>query len=115
MSGPMSKSPDLEDLEKKATNLRKLISLSSLTIAPLEADFNEATRHWRESGKSQFWSRTAIRCLCAAIEARLFSFRKMAEELAIVSGVQFDKEETEILTERRSAIGANGVHVIRSK
>ena len=52
----------------------------------------------------------AIRCLCAAIEARLFTFRKMAEKDALVTGVTFDPKEIEILTEQRITV-TNGVQM----
>jgi hypothetical protein len=39
----------------------------------------------------------------------------MAERMATVSGVQFDKDELEILIEQRTVKGPNGVQVVRPK
>ena len=72
-----------------------------LVIEPLDSDYNRAIEQWRKDTSSQFWSRTVIRCLCADIEARLFMLRKMAEKLAAVSGVKFDADELEILSEQK--------------
>lgn len=109
----MSKPTSLAGLEKQHAELQRLINRSSLTIDPLVSDFSHAVGQWRQDRTSQFWSRTAIRCLCAAVEARLFTFRKMAEEMALVSGVQFNREEVEILTEQKASIGPKGILTTR--
>jgi hypothetical protein len=103
-----------EELRKMEAELRRLINLSSLTSAPLESDFNEVIKQWQKDRKSQFWSRMAIRCLCAAIEARLFILRRMAEKMAPLGGVQFEPEETEILTEER-IVEKNGAKTKKPK
>jgi hypothetical protein len=103
-----------EDLRKMEAALGKLIRHSSLTMLPLEADWNETIKRWQQGRKSQFWSRMAIRCLCAAIEARLFIFRKMAEKMAPLGGMQFEPDETEILTEERIVV-RNGVQTKQPK
>jgi len=100
--------PENALLLKQEEELRKLIRLSTLTALPLHADFNYAASQWRADPQSQFWARTSIRCLCAAIEAGLFTFRKMAEKMAVVNNVKFDKKETEILTEQR-AVRSKGI------
>lgn len=110
----MSKIKYPKELELKAEQLRKLISFSGLTYLPLHSDFNFAAKQWRQDPTSQFWSRTAIRCLCAAIEATLFSFRRMAEEMATLSNIQFDPKEIEILTEKRIA-SSNGIQITKPK
>jgi hypothetical protein len=63
------------------------------------SDHEFAITQWRRDRASQFWSRTAIRCLCASIEATLFGFRKMAEQMGSLAGIRFDPEEVEILSE----------------
>ncbi|MEI9960657.1 MAG: hypothetical protein WDM76_05860 [Limisphaerales bacterium] len=74
------KKSEAEDLFNKATELHKLVKHSGLTYLPLHSDVAFAIKQWRSDSSSQFWSRTAIRCVCAAVEAKLFSFRKMAEK-----------------------------------
>ena len=106
--------PSVLELEKQAAELRKLINLSAITLAPLESDFNFALEHSRKE-QNHFWSRTALRCLCAAVEARLFTFRKMAEQLGGISGVQFDAKEVEILTEQRIVIEQSGAQSIKRR
>jgi len=92
------KKSEVETLFDKAAELHKLVKLSGMTYLPLHSDVAYAIKQW-QSNPSQFWSRTAIRCLCAAIEATLFNFRRMAEKMAVVSNVQFDLGEVEILSE----------------
>jgi hypothetical protein len=92
------KKSEAEDLLDKAVELHKLVKLSGMTYLPLHSDVSYAIQHW-QSNPSQFWSRTAIRCLCAAIEATLFNFRRMAGKMAVVSKVQFDSSEMDILSE----------------
>lgn len=94
------KKSEAEDLLDKATELLKLVRLSGLTYLPLHSDVTYAIKQW-QSDPSQFWSRTSIRCLCAAVEATLFAFRKMAEKMTILSGIQFDSKEMEILSEKK--------------
>ena len=94
------KKSEAEDLLDKATELLKLVRLSGLTYLPLHSDVTYAIKQW-QSDPSQFWSRTSIRCLCAAVEATLFAFRKMAEKMTVLSGIQFDSKEMEILSEKK--------------
>jgi len=94
------KKSEAKHLRDKAAELYKLVRLSGLTYLPLHSDVDYAVQQWR-SDPSQFWSRTSIRCLCAAVEATLFAFRKMAEKMAVLSRIQFDSDEIEILTEKR--------------
>jgi len=108
----MNKS-ETKELLSKAAELHKLVRHSGLTYQPLHSDVTYAIKQW-QSDPSQFWSRTAIRCLCAAVEATLFAFRKMAEKMTIRSGIQFDLKEMEILTEKR-IIETNGVQTTRPK
>jgi hypothetical protein len=103
-----------ERLQKKDRELRKLINLQALTVKPLHADFDRAAQEWNLDRTSQFWGRTSIRCLCATIDATLFTFRKMAEQLAVVSNIQFDPKEAEILAEKR-LVKENGVERTRPK
>jgi hypothetical protein len=103
---------EVATLLKKEQELQKLINLSALTLRPLHADFNYAVSEWRASNKSQFWARTSIRCMCAVIEAALFTLRKMAEQLAVVNDVQFERKEAELLAEKRIVKG-NGVEKVR--
>jgi hypothetical protein len=110
----MDNQPNQEDLKKREAELRKLIRYSSLTTAPLESDWKETIKRWQQDRTSQFWSRVAVRCLCAAIEARLFTFRKMAEQMAPLGEVRFESEEIEILTEQRIVV-INGVQTIKPK
>jgi hypothetical protein len=72
----MRTSDELKSLEWKKAQLRKLIKYSAFTLHPLHADINYVVEHWQQDRTSQFWSRIVIRCLCAGIEATLFSFRK---------------------------------------
>jgi hypothetical protein len=88
-----------EELTKKALELAKLVRQCGMTNAPLAADLNFAIQQWQSDRQSQFWSRTSIRCLCASVEAVLFGFRKMAEQMAPLSRIQFDSREVEILSE----------------
>ena len=39
------------DLQRKDAELRKLINLSSLTVAPLKSDFDHAIDKWRQDPK----------------------------------------------------------------
>jgi hypothetical protein len=110
----MGKAQELKGLLEKGVNLQKLINLSSLTIQPLQSDYNYAVDQWQKNRNSQFWSRTAIRCLCAHIEATLFTFRTMAEKIGALSNAQFNKEEMEVLTEQRKVI-VKGVETARPK
>jgi hypothetical protein len=110
----MSIQTDQEDLRKRAADLDKLIKRLALTSEPLESDWRETIKRWQKEGKSQFWSRIAIRTLCASIEARLYSFRKMAEQMAPLEGVQFDSEETAILSEEKVVL-THGVEKKRPK
>ncbi|MPN36821.1 hypothetical protein SDC9_184333 [bioreactor metagenome] len=98
-----------------APEIQKLLNLTSLTLAPLESDLNEALSRWEQDQNSQFWSRTAFRCLSAAIEARLFAFRKMAEQLGAANFVQFTKGELEILTEQRQVASTVGPATVKPK
>jgi hypothetical protein len=100
-AGFMSKSDESKELMKRVAELKKRINFYALTCRPLHSDFNYAIKQWQHDRTSQFWSRTAIRCLCAAIEATLFSFRTMAEQAAGVSNIQFDPKELEILSEKQ--------------
>lgn len=104
----MSRRQGDEELLKLREALLRQVRQAYLTMGPLESDLTEASRRWNAENRSQFWARVVVRCLCAAIEARLFVFRRMAEKLAVVSGVQFDQKELEILTERRVIPGPNG-------
>jgi hypothetical protein len=108
------KPDDLKIREEKKAKFRKIIKFTQLTLRPLHADINFVAEQWQKDKTSQFWSRAAIRCLCASIEATLFSFRKMAEQLAVVSGIQFSQEEAEILSGKR-IIERNGVKIARPK
>jgi hypothetical protein len=111
---PISEEFGQEELRKRDAGLRKLIKHSLLTTGPLESDWKEVLKRWQQEKKSQFWSRIAIRCLCAAIEARLFVFRRMAEQMAPLAGVQFEAEEMEILSGERLVI-KDGVQTKRPK
>ena len=104
----------IDDLQKKEKALQNLIRLGSLTVLPLHADFNHASSQWRRDRSSQFWARTTIRCLCAAIEATLFSFRKIVEDIAPLSSVQFSTDEIEILSEKRTVV-QGGIRTKRPK
>ena len=103
---------ELADLKKRAEELRKLVHHSGLTYRPLHSDFTFACKNWLKDRDSQFWSRTSIRCLCAAIEATLFSFRQMARQMAPLSKIEFEPEEQEILCGRKIV---NGVETKRPK
>jgi len=107
------KKSEAADLFDKRTELLKLSRHSGLTYLPLHSDVTYAIKQWQKD-PSQFWSRTSIRCLCAAVEATLFSFRRMAEGMMILSGIQFDPKETEILTETR-IVEINGVQTTKPK
>jgi hypothetical protein len=104
---------EIAHLVRKELELKKLVKLSSLTVRPLHTDFDYAVSQWR-AAKSQFWARTSIRCMCATIEATLFTFRKMAEQMAALNKVQFGPKEIEILTEKR-IVKENGVEKTRPK
>jgi len=93
----MKKPDDQAFFRERYETLQKLVSRCGFTYQPLQSDLTYAIKQWQQDKGSQFWSRTAIRCLCAVIEACLFGFRKMAEEMASVSKVQFEPEEAEIL------------------
>ena len=69
------------------------LSVTILGATPYKSSIlsDTPTAYWRLDETSQFWSRTTIRCLCAAIEATLFSFRKMAEQMAPLSGFNFQR------------------------
>lgn len=110
----MGTAQEIKDLQQRGLKLQKLISLSSLTIQPLQSDYNYAVGQWQQNRKSQFWSRTAIRCLCAHIEATLYTFRTMAEKIGALSNAPFDAEEIEILTEQRKVM-IRGVETVRPK
>jgi hypothetical protein len=97
----MSKQFTQEELTERHQALLKLVKRASMTMRPLEADWKETIIQWQKDKNSQFWSRMAIRCLCAAIEARLFAFRKMAEQMAPLSNIQFEIGESETLAEER--------------
>ena len=56
----------------------------------------------------------AIRSLCAAIEARLFIYRKVAEQMAALGGVEFEAAEKEILSEERIVV-RNGMQTKQPK
>jgi hypothetical protein len=114
LSAAMS-APDHKQLAKTAMEVQKLLNLTCLTLAPLEADLNEAIKQWQKNQLSQFWSRTVFRCLCAAVEARLFAFRKMATKLGSVNGVQFNAKELEILAEQRMVTSNVGLPVVKPK
>jgi hypothetical protein len=88
-----------QELKRKAAELANLVSRCGLTYAPLAADLTFAIKEWQRDKQSQFWSRTAIRCLCACVEATLFSFRKMAEEMGSLSKIKFEPDEIAILSE----------------
>jgi hypothetical protein len=94
----MSKPDSQEELKKKAVELAKLVRHCGLTCRPLGTDLTFAVKEWQKDRKCQFWSRTALRCLCAAIEATLFNFRVMAEKMGALAKVQFDPKEVEILS-----------------
>jgi hypothetical protein len=110
----MAKPNESEELMVKAEQLRKLVSLSGLNYHPLHSDLAFASKQWRLDRSSQFWSRTVIRCLCAAVEATLFSFRKMAEQMSTLKNIQFTAEEIEILSEKR-IVEKNGIQTTRPK
>jgi aldehyde:ferredoxin oxidoreductase len=93
------------DLEVVREAILKAIRLGADTYQPLNADFERARTSWRQD-RSQFWTRTSVRCLFAVVEAILFQFRKMAEHVSQVTGVTFEPEEVAILTEQR--INAQG-------
>ncbi|HEY5344756.1 MAG TPA: hypothetical protein VIK62_00260 [Verrucomicrobiae bacterium] len=101
----MKKSAENEELLNKAAELQKLMSFYELTCYPLHSDFNYAVKQWQLDRTSQFWSRTSIRCLCATVEATLFSFRKIAEKIGEAAKIQFDLEEIEILSEKQTRNG----------
>lgn len=92
------KKSEAEDIFDKAVELQKLVRHSGLTYLPLHSDVTYSIKQW-QSDPSQFWCRTSIRCLCAAVEATLFSFRKMAEKMAAFNKIQFEPKELEILSE----------------
>ncbi len=100
------------ELLNKDLELQELIKLATLTFRTLRSDFDYAVSQWCADRESQFWARTSIRCLCVAIEATLFTFRKMAEQLATLNKVQFSQKEIEILTEKR-IVKENGVETTR--
>jgi len=77
--------------------LGKLVRHCGLTYIPLWADLTFAIKEWQRDQTSQFWCRTSIRCFCAVVEAALFGYRKMADQMAALSKVQFDPKEVEIL------------------
>lgn len=108
------KKSEAADLFDKKTELLKLVRFSGLTYLPLHSDVAFAIKQWRSDSSSQFWCRTSIRCICAAVEAKLFSFRKMAEKMIILTRVKFDPKEIEILTEKR-IIEQNGVQITKPK
>jgi hypothetical protein len=108
------KKSEAEDLLEKAEKLHKLVKHSGSTYLPLHSDFTYAIKQWQSDQSSQFWSRTAIRCLCAAIEATLFAFRNLAGSMITLSGIQFDQEEIEILAEKRIVV-KDGVQTTRPK
>lgn len=111
----MKKSNQTIGLEQREAELRRLIKQSAITALPLYSDFTYAVKRWNEDQNSQFWSRTSIRCLCAAIEATLFTYRKMAEKMATVFDVSFTHAEIEILTEQRTKVDGNGVQTVKPK
>jgi hypothetical protein len=94
--------------------LAKEIRLIGLTLEPLRADLRLAIDQWRGDKKSQFWSRTVIRCICALTEASLFSVRAMALRSTELTGEKLEPEEVEILTEKR-VVKVNGVETTRPK
>lgn len=103
----------LQDSNKKEVNLpdefQRQFNRSICTIKPLQTDVDFAIQQWQADRKSQFWSRTSIRCLCAAIEATLFLFRRMAEKLGTLHCVKWNESEIEILTEQKTIKGMDGV------
>lgn len=103
-----------EELRVKAAELHKLVRHAGLTYLPLKSDVDFSIQQWRSNPSSQFWCRTSIRCACAAIEARLFAFRKMAEKLSLLSGEKFNSKELEVLSEKR-IVEQNGGKVIKPK
>jgi hypothetical protein len=109
-------SKTLKELQERDARLKKLANISSLTCQPLEADLIHARTNWyNDKRNEQFWGRSVLRCLCATIEARLFTFRTMALELSGLSKVQFDPKEIEILTEQRIKVNVAGVKTVRPK
>jgi hypothetical protein len=94
-----------QDLWKQGEELHRLIEQKTLTLVPLDTDYNLAGKYWRSDMQNrQFWSRVVVRCLCADIEARLFIFRRIALEAANISKVSFTKEERETLVEMREVV-----------
>jgi hypothetical protein len=105
----------LEQVKAQAAKFRKVVRSAELTTAPLVSDSVEAMKQCKQNPESQFWPRTVIRCLCATIEAQLFTFRKMAEQMGCLSGQNpFTKDEEEILAEQRITI-VNGVRISKPK
>lgn len=107
------KKSEAADLFDKAAELQKLNRHIGLTYLPLHSDVTYAIKQW-QLDRSQFWSRTSIRCVCAAVEAKLFAFRKMAEKMVILSGLEFDSKDIEVLSEKR-IVEKNGVQTTRPK
>jgi hypothetical protein len=89
---------DLEEMKNKAVEFAKLLTQFELTYAPLRDDLSFSIQQWHVAKKSPFWSRTSIRCLCAAVEAALFGYRKTAERMGDLSKTKFDPDESEILS-----------------
>jgi hypothetical protein len=104
----------LKELQEREKALRILINRSGLVCGPLDSDYNHSLKNYQIE-KSQFWGRTAFRCLCAAVEARLFTFRAMALELSKLSKAQFEDEEMAILTERKITFDKAGNKTVRRK
>jgi hypothetical protein len=109
----LMKKSEAVDLFDKQTELLKLVRHIGLTYLPLRSDVTYAVKQW-QNDPSQFWSRTSIRCICAAVEAKLFAFRKMAEKMVILSRIEFEPKEIEILTEKR-VVEVNGIQTTRPK
>jgi hypothetical protein len=105
---------DLRQALGHRDNLNKIIKQGGSTIAPLDADCDLARENWRKDREDQAWSRIAVRCLCANIEARLYLYRRTALQALPLSKVLLKQEEEDILREERIVI-RNGVQERKPK
>ncbi len=80
--------------------LNKPTELSKITIAPLSSDVSFALKRWKEEERErQFWGRTLVRCLCAHVEAVLFSLRCLTLSQTHISIVPLLPQEVNLLTD----------------
>jgi hypothetical protein len=93
--------PNENEFSELVKNKRKLIRNMKLTIEPLEHDFKYARAQLNLEPSSQFWRRTAIRCLLALAEALLWNLRQIALKAASQLGNQLEQREEEKLLETR--------------